>query len=93
MQSIIDVVRGNIEIFLIACLVVIFVLSRLRRLVEPIFALIALAMFVAFMGFIVVRLGEIDLTIVAVIVVAMVVVDFYSSIRQSMSDGGENDNA
>lgn len=87
MQDIIDLVRGNIEIFLIACLLVVFAMSRLRRLADPLFAVLALALFVAFVGFMVVRLGEIDLTIVAVVVVAMVVVDFVSTVREGSANG------
>ena len=87
MQEAIDLVRGNIEIFLIACLLLVFVLSRLPRLVDPVFALLAIALFTAFVGFMVMRLGEIDLTIVAVAVIIMVVIDFYTTVRDGMTNG------
>ena len=88
MQDAIDLVRGNIEIFLLCCLLVVFILSRLPRLVDPIFALLALVSFTAFIGFLVVRLGEIDLTIVAAAVVIMVAIDFFTTVR----DGAAGDN-
>ena len=88
MQDAIDLVRGNIEIFLVCCLLVVFILSRLPRLVDPIFALLALASFTAFIGFLVVRLGEPDLAIVAIAVVVMVAIDFFTTVRDSAA--GEN---
>lgn len=93
MQEVLDLVRGNIVIFLIACLLLVFAMSRVRRLVDPLFALIALALFLAFIGFMVVRLGEIDLTIVAVGVAIMVVVDFVSTIREGSSNGDGSEGA
>lgn len=90
MQDAIDLVRGNIEIFLVACLLVVFILSRLPRLVDPIFALLALATFTAFIGVLVVRLGELDLTIVAIAVVVMVAIDFFSTVREG-AEGGKGE--
>ncbi len=87
MQDAIDLVRGNIEIFLVCCLLVVFVLSRLPRLVDPVFALLAIALFTAFVGFMVMRLGELDLTIVAVAVIIMVVIDFYTTVRDGAANG------
>ena len=93
MQEVIDLVRGNIAIFLVVCLLVVFAMSRVRKLVDPLFALIALALFLAFIGFMVFRLGEVDLTLVAVGVAIMVVVDFVSTIREGTSNGDESGGA
>ena len=62
-------------------------MSRLPRLVDPVFALLAVALFTAFVGFMVVRLGEIDLTIVAIAVIIMVVIDFFTTVRDDMANG------
>lgn len=49
---------------------------------DKILALLSLSLLIAFVGIVVVYVGELDLTIIAVVVLLMVVYDFWDSLRK-----------
>ena len=88
MQTILAAIIANLELFLAGCVIVVFLISRLKQMDEVIYAAASLVAFVAFIGYVVVKVPAIDLTIVIIIVSVMIAVDFLLGIRESMKGNG-----
>ncbi len=88
MQSILATIGDNLEIFLASLVVVVFLISRLKKLDEVIYAALALAGFITFIGYVVVTVPAVDLTIVTIVVSLMIAVDFVLGVRAGLKDNG-----
>jgi hypothetical protein len=88
MQTILAAISDNLTIFLAGCVVVVFLISRLKVIDEVIYAVLSLVSFIAFIGYVVVEVPAIDLTIVVIVVSVMIAVDFFLGIRESMKGNG-----
>jgi hypothetical protein len=86
MQTIIAAIGDNLVLFLAATVVAVFLISRLRKWDEAIYAALAFASFAAFLFYIVVTVPSLDLTIVAVAVAIMIAVDFFMGVRESLKE-------
>lgn len=88
MQAIMLLINENLTIFIIGLFVVMFILSRLSRLIDPILALIGLAMFIAFTGYMLLQVFNIDLAIVIVGTLILIAVDFVQTLRENDANNG-----
>lgn len=88
MQAIMQLINEHLTIFVIVLFAFVFLLSRARRLVDPVLAIVGYAMLTAFLGFMIVRLGDIDLIIVVAATLVLTAADFIQTLRSERSDDG-----